>query len=60
MMLEDEIELVLLHQPYAVVVVRESPITCTPWICAGHRDRKEMKAVHDAIDVGYMRENRPS
>jgi hypothetical protein len=53
MMLEDEVELALLApQPIEFVVVT-SPITCTPWICAGHRTRAEMRAVHDAIDSCY-------
>lgn len=59
MMLEDEVELVLLA-PRVEIVVTRSPITCTPWVCAGHRTRAETKAIHDAINAGYEQEHRPS
>jgi hypothetical protein len=54
MMLEDEVMLAALALPPLFdEIVAASPITCTLWICAGHRTRAETKAVHEAIESCY-------
>lgn len=52
MMLEDEVALAL-PPAFDEFEVVESPITCTRWICAGHRNRAEMREVHEAIESCY-------
>ena len=54
LMLEDEVVLAAeLLPPLFEITELKSPITCTLWICAGHWNRAELKAVHDAIESCY-------